>query len=419
MKKLTLLTELLCASLFTFADPVPSEYCGEIMLPGDNREAAFTWETNDAGSVIITITETLGGAPEDTHFRGNGINIDKIKVGEEREDAANYFDLTCGASPTITLTLKEGKTLAAGTKIYVENQIIEYATSKDSNAWPTLSFIYTYGSVCMVEPVLTRLSLNASANWVIPGEGINLIASGTDQMGKPMEVTVNYTINPADAGNIENHVYKPAKDGGATITATSGDLSASIKLYGTNGINLATNQTSEAGYNPENQGEQAKAANDEDPGTAWVTWVDRPAAEEWWMVDLGEAYKLLGIELLWGNDYAKEYILQGRVAEPTADDKASDEAWTTLAEVSEGVKANAAIFSGVEGEYRYVRMHALKRSANCIRLRDVRVFAYDDDQPTAVGQTDAAVPTQKVLCDGQLFILRDGKTYTIQGARVR
>lgn len=389
------------------------------MLQGDNREAAFTWETNSNGVVTITITETLGGELEDTHFRGNGINIDKIKVGEEREEAADYFELSCGGSSTITLTPKEGSSLAVGTKIYVENQIVEYATSKDGNAWPTLTFVYTYGSICSVEPVLTRLNLTVSANWTTVGEGIELTATGTDQMGKPMEVEVNFAIEPADAGSIEGNVYKPAKAGGATITATSGDLSASIKLYGTNGINLATNQTSEAGYNPENQGEQAKAANDEDPGTAWVTWVDRPAAEEWWMVDLGEAYKLLGIELLWGNDYAKEYILQGRVAKPTADDKASDEAWTTLAEVSEGVKANEAIFSGVEGEYRYVRMHALKRSANCIRLRDVRVFAYDDDQPTAVGQTDAAVPTQKVLCDGQLFIIRDGKTYTIQGARVR
>ena len=31
-----------------------SEYCGEIMSSG-NTEAAFTWETNDAGAVVITI----------------------------------------------------------------------------------------------------------------------------------------------------------------------------------------------------------------------------------------------------------------------------------------------------------------------------------------------------------------------------
>ena len=423
MKKLTLLTALLCASLFSFAEPsfAESEYCGEVMLQGDNREAAFTWETNSVGVITITITETLGGEPEDTHFRGNGINIDKIKVGEEREDAADYFDLTCGSSATITLTPKEGKSLDLGTKIYVENQIIEYATSKDNNAWPTLTFVYTYGGVCTVDPVLTRLSLKASANWAKPGEAIELTASGTDQMGKPMEVEVNFAIEPADAGSIEGNVYKPAKIGGATITATAGEQTASIKLFGTTGVNLATNQPSEAGYNPENQGEQAKAANDEDPASAWVTWADRPAAEEWWLVDLGKAYDLMGIELLWGNDYATEYILQARVEAPSDEDKANDEAWTTLAEIKGGVKAGAAVFSGVEGEFRFVRMHASKRSANCIRLRDVRVFELPGEDPTTA-LDNAGISTtsvQKVLRDGQLFILRGGEAYTLQGTLVR
>ena len=96
MKKLSLLlTAFLCASMFAYADPIVSEYCGEVVLPGDNREAAFTWQTDDNGAIIITISETLGGADDATHFRGNGINIDKIEVGETREPAANYFNLSC------------------------------------------------------------------------------------------------------------------------------------------------------------------------------------------------------------------------------------------------------------------------------------------------------------------------------------
>ncbi len=422
MKKLTFLSALLCASLFSYAEPFfsESEYCGEVMLQGDNREAAFTWETNSNGVVTITITETLGGELEDTHFRGNGINIDKIKVGEEREEAADYFELSCGSSSTITLTPKEGSSLAVGTKIYVENQIVEYATSKDGNAWPTLTFVYTYGSICSVEPVLTRLNLTASANWTTVGEGIELTATGTDQMGKPMEVEVNFAIEPADAGSIEGNVYKPAKIGAATITATSAELSASIKLFGTTGVNLATNQPSEAGYNPENQGEQAKAANDEDPGTAWVTWVDRPAAEEWWLVDLGQAYDLMGVELLWGADFPKQYILQARVEEPSDEDKANDEAWTTLAEINEGVKANAAVFSDVEGSFRFVRMHALIKTGNCIRLRDVRVFELPDEEiGTSLGNTGISTSVQKVLRDGQFLIIRNGETFNLQGIIVR
>jgi len=129
--------------------PINSEYCNTVMLSGDNREAAFTWETNEQGSILITISETLGGAADATHFRGNGINIDKIKVGANKEDAANYFNLACGGSAQITLSLKDANNAPAkGTKIYVENKVIEYATSKDGNAWPSLTFEYTYGGIC-------------------------------------------------------------------------------------------------------------------------------------------------------------------------------------------------------------------------------------------------------------------------------
>ena len=73
----------------SFAADLQSEYCGQVMSSG-NTEAAFTWETDDAGSVVITISETLGGAEEATHFRGNGINLDKFKIGDSKEDAATY-----------------------------------------------------------------------------------------------------------------------------------------------------------------------------------------------------------------------------------------------------------------------------------------------------------------------------------------
>ena len=110
MKKLFFLFAFLSANILLFAEPIASEYCGEVMSSG-NTQAAFTWETTDQGAIVITISETLGGALDATHFRGNGINIDKIKVGELREDAANYFTLACGGAPTITLTPKTGVTL--------------------------------------------------------------------------------------------------------------------------------------------------------------------------------------------------------------------------------------------------------------------------------------------------------------------
>ena len=53
---------------------IDSEYCGEVMSSG-NTTAAFTWETKADGSVVITISEALGGDDAATHFRGNGISI--------------------------------------------------------------------------------------------------------------------------------------------------------------------------------------------------------------------------------------------------------------------------------------------------------------------------------------------------------
>lgn len=371
MKKLTLLTALLCASLLTFA--IDSEYCGEVMSSG-NTEAAFTWETDNAGVVTITITETLGGTAESTHFRGNGININKIKIGEQREDAADYFTLACGGKPTITLTPKDGgKTIEPGTKIYVENQIIEYATSKDGNAWPTLTFIYTYGGVCSAEPVLTRINFSAATSFTKVGEGIALNVSPVDQLGKPMDVTVNFTISPADAGVIENNVYKPSKVGGATITAQSGDISASLTLYGVPSDNLALNQPCEAGYEPNNAGEVSSKANDGNTNTQWVTYADKPASVEWWIVDLGGKYDIAAIDVVWGDPTSTQYILQVRETAPSDEQKADDEAWETIS-TQEGVTINSEQFIVVHATGRYVRLHSLAKSANYFRLKEVRVF---------------------------------------------
>lgn len=392
MKKFTLLVALLCASLFTFADEIQSEYCGEVMLPGDNREAAFSWETDEAGVITITVTETLGGTMESTHFRGNGINIDKIKVGEQREDAANYFTLKCGGKPTITLTPIEGKSLPLGTKIYVESQIIEYATSKDTNAWPTLTFIYTYGGVCSAEPVLTRINLSAPVAFAKVGEPITLNVSPVDQMGRLMDVDVVLSVSPADAGSFNGYVYTPAKVGAATVTAKSGDVTATINVYGVESDNLALNKPCEAGYEPENKDELSSKANDGKTNTQWVTYADKPASVEWWIVDLGDLYSISAVDVLWGDPTSTKYIIQLRDEAPSDEDKANDDAWETIA-TREGVTINSEQFITVRGHGRYLRLHSLAKSANFFRLKEVRVFGSewvpvdDTEKPVMVAAT--------------------------------
>ena len=152
-------------------------------------------------------------------------------------------------------------------------------------------------------------------------------------------------------------------------------------------LNLAKNQPSYAGYNPENAAEQADAANDDNDGTAWVTWSDRPASEEWWYVDLGASYDLTSIDVLWGGDYSTKYILQARIAEPSAADKANDDAWLTMATVTDAA-ANATKTTTVSRAARYVRLHSLTKSvAACIRLREVRIYG------SGAADADAVKPT--------------------------
>ena len=369
------------------AEPT-SEYCGEIMSSG-NTEAAFTWQTNDAGAVVITISETLGGADEATHFRGNGINIDKIKVGEAREDAATYFDLACGGSNTITLSLKEGKTLEQGTKIYVTSQIIEYATSKDGNAWPTLTFEYTYGTKCSSDVVLTRIALSAASSFAKIGESVTLTAQAKDQLNKNMDAVISFEVSPADAGVVADGKYTPAKAGAAVITAKSGDISESLTIYGVSSDNLALNKPVVAGYEPGNQGELSSKMVDGDANTQWVTYADQSASVEWAYIDLGGKYNVEAIDVLWGDPTSTSYILQVRAEAPTAEQAADDEAWTTVAEQS-GITINSEQFNVVKAAARYVRIHSLTKSANFFRLKEVRVFGTewvdvdDNEKPVMV-----------------------------------
>ena len=367
-------------------ESIASEYCGEVMSSG-NTEAAFTWETTLAGAIVISISETLGGADDATHFRGNGITISKFKVGEGEEEASLYFDHSCNGGKTVTLTPKDGVDAPAfGTKIYV-NDVIEYTTSKDGNAWPTLQFEYTYGGVCEIVPVLTKIVVSAAASYAQVGESVAITAQGKDQMNQNMDVDVEFSVSPADAGTLENGIFTFAKTGAVTITATSGDVEGSVTIYGVPSANLALNQPCEGGYYDNNPAESFDKANDGKTNTAWVTYADRPATEEWWYVDLGDKYTLSAIDVLWGDPASNSYILQVRDEAPTDAQKANDTAWNTLATINEAGN-NSEQFNVVSGNGRFVRLRSLTRTANFLRLKEVRVFGTVWVDP---GDTEAPV----------------------------
>ncbi len=355
--------------------PIASEYCGQEMSSG-NTLAKFTWETTAEGNINITISEALGGASNASYFRGHGITASKIKVGEGREDVTTYFTHPgdIAGQQTLTLTLTDpANAPEPGTKIYVESQVIEYATSKDDNAWPTLSFEYTYGGVCAEEKVLTEISLAASSTFALVGDAVTLTAQGLDQMGMPIDAEISFEVSPAAAGNFAGNVFTFAKTGAATITAKSGEVEKSITLYGVPSDNLALNKTSKGGYYDNNPGESFDKANDGAENTAWVTYADQPALKEWWYVDLGDTYSITAVDVVWGDPSSTSYKIFARMDAPTEEQEADDEAWEEIASVS-GIGINSEQFNEVSVNARYIRIHSLTRSANFLRLKEVRVF---------------------------------------------
>lgn len=150
-----------------------SEYCEQVFMAGDNREAAFTWETDGDGNIVITISATRGDAAA-THFRGNGMALGNFKVGAGKADASTYFNHACGGSNQVTLSLKNpANAPALGEKIYFNNTV-EYATSLDNNAWPTLNFKWTYGTECSGLAVSATPNNNEMGTAVVQKAGADV-----------------------------------------------------------------------------------------------------------------------------------------------------------------------------------------------------------------------------------------------------
>ena len=178
-----------------------SEYCEQIVTSG-NYSVIFDWQTNDAGSVIITISEADGGAAGTTHFRANAMSnaaLDKFKVGESREAANLYFERVYTENEQVyELRLKAGKQLAPGTKIYHTGYVEFVSESEGGNAYHDYGFEYTYGTRCVGYQVSATSADPAMGSAVVKQNGVEVtsVEGGTVQfIATPVEgcVFVNWT----------------------------------------------------------------------------------------------------------------------------------------------------------------------------------------------------------------------------------
>ena len=384
--------------------PLESEYCAyeDPQTIKNGKNIALTWETDESGNVVIKMSNGTGATS--CSFRNGGFEggIDAFVVSDDdfatTTPASNYFTaVQVYSGNTYTLTKKAELPANAKIKHVGSGHALAWVLNgNDEYCFP--DFIYTYGAICTAEPELTSIVLEASSTIAQTGVGVTLTASPLDQFGAPIEATINYAISPADAGSISGNVFTFAKTGAATITASSGTIEESITLYGVSSANLALNKTCEAGYWDGNNSEKATAANDGNEGTAWVTWEWQDAAVEWWYVDLGALYDITAISVLWGADYSNNYILQVRNDAPAEDDKADDEAWTTVATVT-NASANSVAMKYVTTTGRYVRLHSLAKSGQCIRMRELQIFGSEAATPTksvSASVNDVAMGTATV-----------------------
>lgn len=160
-----------------------SEYCMHVIGSG-NTEAAITWETTNAGAIVVTLSETLGGTADATNFRNTvGLNLNNFTVGSSKIAGSNYFNHSGSTSGNqIMLTLKdENNTPALGEKIYYDGYV-EYSTSKQSGMWPTLQFEYTYGTVCSGIAVSASSNNNTMGTAVVQkaGENVTSVENGDE-----------------------------------------------------------------------------------------------------------------------------------------------------------------------------------------------------------------------------------------------
>jgi len=122
-----------------------SEYC-EAALPRDqDKDANFSWETDNSGNMTITLLPLSG---QTATFRKEGMKLTDFTVGSNRTAASEYFDRVYSeGGTTVVLNLKNASIKPGqGEPIYFNGYVECLVDGTDT--WPTANLTYTYGSKC-------------------------------------------------------------------------------------------------------------------------------------------------------------------------------------------------------------------------------------------------------------------------------
>ncbi|MBO4454343.1 MAG: discoidin domain-containing protein [Paludibacteraceae bacterium] len=244
--------------------------------------------------------------------------------------------------------------------------------------------------------VLTSIGLTA-ADAIAPvgGAGVALTVSPKDQNNIAMEAEISYEITPADAGNVVNGKYIPAKMGNASIVAYNGEVrSAAVEIYGYTGTDVALNKEVEAsGYDETNKLFPSFAVDDNE-GSLWSARAGETGNlreyDAWITVDLGAKYDINLVAIRWEGACSKHYHVD------FSEDKT---AWRTA--YNAGWNATAThweyLYNTAEDntKVRYVRVWSTEaQSQYGIKIMALRVYG---TEYVPSGDTEAPVMTSATL----------------------
>ena len=148
------------------ASPLPgSNYCE---TPADRITAnngacnpLFTWITDAAGNVVITVSASEGNEGE-TIFRGTGMN-GEFKLESSVELFNTYFDRDKTDDYTYTLTLKDAANKPALGSVITFSGQIEAKSSINVNDWSNYEFDgYLYGTKCATLDAPTNVAITSA-----------------------------------------------------------------------------------------------------------------------------------------------------------------------------------------------------------------------------------------------------------------
>lgn len=329
-------------------------------------------------------------------------------------EIANIQDQTLAGFPyTQTITVGDQKAK------YLRFVGVERATGYGYSFWELRAFVKK-------EQVLTTVELKSEADIVKVGEGLKLTTTTKDQDGENMDVEVTYTVSPVEAGTVENGVFTAAQFGNVTITATSGEKSASVNVFCYTGENVALstnidNDNKVIAQSEIGQGTNAFFAVDGNDGSVWQGSATNGTADtdeartydSWFVLDLGAKYDINLVSIKFEGACSQEYHL---------DFSADNADWKVAYNYvgNKGINGHTDLLYGDKlanaTTVRYVRFFSTKAATQYgMKIFEMCVMGVKSIES---GVENAAVEMPsvvKMIENGQLIIVRDGIRYNAQG----